>query len=261
MYNASRHTGYVAPQFVQDMKRGNCKLCLQVKGLTHSHILSEFLYEPTYDDAHRFISLSSHPWQKTKPFEKGLREHLLCKDCEGQLARYEAYAANILRITGDYRTPDTRVIQIPSFDYQYFKLFGMSLIWRCHISKLHMFRAVKLGLHAERIRRMLAAEDAGNPLDYPFALIKIESTEHTDRIIIAPGLSRFQGHNAYIFMAYGFEWIFIVSGHSNSLPRNYPFVGLKAELVILVEYWSKQEFLQKMRKRMSKLIEKDERAT
>ena len=124
-----------------------------------------------------------------------------------------------------------------------------------------MFRAVKLGSHAERIREMLAAEDAGNPLDYPFALIKIESTENTDRIIIAPGWSRFQRHNAYIFMAYGFEWIFIVSGHSDSLPPNYPFVGLKAELVILVENWSKEEFLHKMRKRMSKLIEKDERAT
>lgn len=252
---------YVASRLYKCMKRGNCKLCLQTKELLHSHILSEFLYEPTYDDAHKFMSLSSHPLQKTRPFQKGLREYLLCKECEGQLARYESSAANILRIAGDYRTPDARVIEIPSFDYQNFKLFGMSLIWRCHISELHMFRAVKLGLHAERIRRMLAAEDAGDPLHYPFMLLKIESTEPTDGIIIAPGLSRFQGHNAYIFMAYGFEWIFIVSRHSRNLPREYPFVGLKAELVILVENWGKQEFLHKMRKRMSKLIEKDERAT
>jgi hypothetical protein len=241
------------------MKNGNCKLCLQAKELVHSHILSEFLYEPTYDDAHKFISVSSHPWQKTKPFEKGLREYLLCKDCEGQLARYEAYAARILRSAGNHRTRNSRIIEIPSFDYRNFKLFGISLIWRCHISQLHMFRAVRLGLHAETIRNMLAGEDAGDPLEFPFALIKIEGTEHTDRIIMAPGLSRFQGHNAYFFMAYGYEWIFVVSRHSHTLPRDYPFVGLKKELVILVENLSKQDFLQRMRKRMSNLIEKDKR--
>jgi hypothetical protein len=104
---------------------------------------------------------------------------------------------------------------------------------------------------------MLAAEDAGDPLDYPFALIKIEGTEHTDRTIMAPGLSRLQGHNTYIFMAYGFEWIFVVSRHSHNLPCDYPFVGLKKELVIFVENLSKQEFFRRMRERMSKLIEKD----
>ena len=243
------------------MKSGNCKLCLQAKKLSHSHILSEFLYEPTYDEAHKFISMSSHPRQKTKPFEKGFREYLLCEDCDSQLGRYEAYAARILRSAGNYRTRDSRVIGIPTFDYQYFKLFGMSLIWRCHISQLHMFGAVRLGLHAERIRSMLAAEDAGDPLEYPFALIKIESTEDTEGIIISPGLARLQGHNTYIFMAYGFEWIFVVSRHSHSLPRDYPFVGLKKELIIFVEKLSEQKFRKRMQKRMSHLIEKDKRAT
>jgi hypothetical protein len=119
-----------------------------------------------------------------------------------------------------------------------------------------MFSAVRLGSHAETIRSMLAAEDAGDPLDYPFALIKVEGSEHTDRVIVAPGLSRFQGHNAYVLMAYGFEWIFIVSSHSHKLPRSYPFVGLKKELVVFVEFLNKQEFLRRMRKQMSKLIEK-----
>jgi hypothetical protein len=106
------------------MKCGNCKFCLQAKSLSHSHILSEFLFEPTYDDSHKFISISSHPRQKTKPFEKGLRENLLCEDCEGQLARYEAYAADLLRSVGNYRTSDSRIIEVPSFDYRYFKLLA-----------------------------------------------------------------------------------------------------------------------------------------
>ena len=108
---------------------------------------------------------------------------------------------------------------------------------------------------------MLTSENPGSASDYPFALIKIEGTEHADRIIIAPGMSRFQDHNAYIFMAYGFEWIFVVSKHSHTLSRDYPFVGMKRELTILVEELSQQQFLHRMRKRMSTLIEKEKRAT
>ena len=243
------------------MKHGVCKLCLNNKELMHSHVLPEFFYEPTYDETHKFISVSSHPLQNTRPFEKGLREYLLCKECEAQLSRYETYAANILRKADEYRKPGSRVIEIPGFDYTYFKLFGLSLIWRCHASRLHMFSAVKLGLHAEKIRAMLAAENPGKPSDYCFTLIKIEGSEHTDRIIIAPGLTRFQDHNAYIFMAYGFEWVFIISSHSGRLSEDYPFVGMKHDLLILIQEWSRQEFLHEMRQRMSKLIEKDKRAT
>ena len=239
------------------MKHDVCKLCLNDKELMRSHVLPEFFYEPTYDEKHRFISVSSHPKQNTRPFEKGLREYLLCKECEGQLSRYESYGASVLRKADEYRRPGNRVIEIPDFNYTYFKLFGLSLIWRCHASRLHMFGAVKLGPHAETIRAMLASENPGKPSDYCFALIKIEGSGHTDRIIIAPGMTRFQGHNAYIFMAYGFEWVFIISSHSNRLSEDLPFVGMKQDLIVLIQEWNRQEFLQEMRRRMSKLIEKD----
>ena len=239
------------------MKFGNCRLCRQDKELAHSHVLPEFFYEPTYDSSHKFISVSSHPQQKTKPFQKGLREHLLCMGCEGQLNRYETYAASILRKTDQYIKHDGRVIEVPNFNYTYFKLFGLSLIWRCHVSTCHMFSAVKLGLHAEKIRKMLAAKDPGKPLDYCFFLVKIGGPKRANTVIIAPGQARFQDHIVYAFMAYGFEWFFIVSSHSHKLPEDYPFVGTKQELVILIDEWGDQKFLREMKQRMTKLIDKD----
>jgi hypothetical protein len=113
---------------VTNMKPGSCRLCLIDKDLAHSHIFPEFFYEPTYDETNRFVSLSTHPRQKPKLFEKGLREYLLCEECEAQFSRYESYAASILRKAGDYRTPDNHFIVIPDFDYARFKLFGLSLI-------------------------------------------------------------------------------------------------------------------------------------
>jgi hypothetical protein len=148
------------------MKLGNCKLCQEDTQLMHSHILPEFFYEPTYDEQHKFISISSHPRQKTKPFQKGFREYLLYEKCEGQISSYETYAATVLRSPSDNLDPNDRVVKIPNFDYRCFKLFGLSVIWRCHISGLHFFSAVKLGLHAEKIRKMLFVENPGKPSEY-----------------------------------------------------------------------------------------------
>jgi hypothetical protein len=244
------------------MKFGTCKLCLEIKDLMHSHVFSEFLYEPIYDDAHKYISVSSHPHHKTKPFQIGMREYLLCKECEGQIGVYENYAANILRQADKYRTSDGRAIVIPNFNYSSFKLFGLSLIWRSHITSIHMFGEVNLSSHAEKIRKMLLSEDPGEPSQYCFTLIKIAGVESANTIIHAPGRTRFRGHNAYLFMAYGYDWLFVISSHSSSLPKDYPFVGMKPELVILTQTMSEEGFIQEMRRRMSsELIEKSKRAT
>ena len=77
----------------------------------------------------------------------------------------------------------------------------------------------------------------------------------------APAKTRFKDHNAYIVMAYGFDWLFVISSHSSSLPEEYPFVGMKAELVILTQTIRQKEFIQETRRRMGpELIEKSKRS-
>jgi len=228
----------------------------------HSHVFSEFLYEPTYDGAHKYISVSSHPYHKTKPFQIGMREYLLCKECEGKINVYETYSSKLLRQGDKYKASDGRAVVIPDFDYSSFKLFGLSLIWRSHITSIHMFGEVNLGSHAEAIRKMLYSADPGEPNQYCFTLIKIEGAESANTVIHAPAKTRFRGHNAYLFMAYGYDWLFVISSHSSSLPKDYPFVGMKPELVILIKTMSEKGFIQEMRRRMgSELIEKSKRTT
>lgn len=253
------------------MKSGICRLCLNHSELAHSHVLPEFFYEPTYDETHRFISLSSHLRHKPKPFEKGIREYLLCQLCEGQLNRYETYAAPFFRkvdehpVIGNLRAfgaVGSRAVEIPDFDYFLFKLFGLSLIWRCHVSNHHMFSEVNLRSHAERIRTMLVSENPGECTDYGFFLVKMEGASIVNTVIHAPSRVRFGDHTAYVFMAYGYEWLFVISSHSHNLPKEHPFVGAKRELVIPIEDFSERAFVKEMRRRMgAKLLEKDRHIT
>ena len=80
---------------------GTCRLCCQEKELRHSHILPEFMYQNLYDNSpKRFytlnVDLENSDNSKRKIEQKGIREYLLCGDCEVQLSKYENYAAETI---------------------------------------------------------------------------------------------------------------------------------------------------------------------
>jgi hypothetical protein len=131
-----------------------CKLCKKEAKLRYSHILPEFFYSNMYDEKHRALKVASD--EKERYFQKGIREYLLCQECETKLSRYEGYAAKLIREIPNF-SPDTSGLFLYSenVDYLRLKLFQLSIIWRASISKDRMFESVKLGRHEEKIRKML----------------------------------------------------------------------------------------------------------
>ena len=80
---------------------GNCKLCGLERELKHSHILPEFMYQNLYDSSpKRFyklqVDLDNSVNSKIKIEQKGVREYLLCGNCEVRLSKYENYAAETI---------------------------------------------------------------------------------------------------------------------------------------------------------------------
>ena len=73
-------------------KRGYCWLCLEETELRKSHVLSEFLYESTYEPLDlerpkqgRMVKVPADTDEKPRIMQKGLRERLLCGRCERYL--------------------------------------------------------------------------------------------------------------------------------------------------------------------------------
>lgn len=231
---------------------GTCQLCLNQKELAFSHIYPEFFYSGTYDDLHRFTSVSSDPQHPVKSLQKGLREYLLCKGCEGNFSRYESYTATLMRQSSSLSTEGKHHLIVPQLDYVTFKLFALSVIWRCHVTSLHTFLSVKLGSHAKKIRRMLLEEDPGKPNQYGIALVKIAGVAMADTVLVPPGKTRFGGLPAYFATALGYKWIFIMSNPFQIKPAHYPVAGLQPSLVIPVLHQNEQQFIQEMRAIMPK---------
>src|SRR5687767_3804605 len=109
-----------------------CALCQLKKPLRQSHIVPEFMYKPLYDSLHRFQGLSLDVYEDQQTHQKGLREELLCDDCEQLLAnKYENYAAaSFYRPAVQAMKQSPIGFTMPRLDYHRFKLFLLSLLWR-----------------------------------------------------------------------------------------------------------------------------------
>lgn len=227
---------------------GTCKLCeCNNVELLDSHTLPEFLYDDIYDQQHR---LQSVPATGRPRFEqKGLRERLLCEDCEKCLNIFETYSAPIIRQMQQSPMPKTNnPTTISGVDYVKFKLFLMSLLWRAGVASDEMWEQVELGPHQDKLRKMLLASDPGKPHQYGCIVVRnARLPEPFQRMLIAPRRVKSQGgHTNYFFVFAGMGWRFYASNHTEQLSKQQPFLTRAGDVQILpdfdgsLESWGKQ---------------------
>jgi len=222
------------------MSGDDCKLCRKLAKLSYSHILPEFFFSSVYDDLHRTMLVSSS--KKEQLIQKGVREYLLCQECETKLSRYEGYAVSVIKNIPSFEEDVSgSFIFSNDIDYKLFKLFQLSILWRSSVSRNEMFANVNLGKHEERVRMMLDQENPGKIEDYGCFIMGIHEPEKIHRIIMPPKPERFFGHNGYLFMIGNLFWNFIVSSHL--IPETVKFMFLQETGVLRIHTapWSEQE--------------------
>jgi hypothetical protein len=171
------------------------------------------MYKGMYDIKHRFLSLSTNPSQPVRFHQKGLRERLLCANCEGLLNRFESYAADVFNgnaLKGYHRYGDK--LEITGLDYTKFKLFLLSLLWRFGVTTVPQLRGVELGPHSERVRRMLLAGNPRDPLVYPCLMSAVMwDGEFLDGVFDQPSLLQIHGQDVWRIVVAGIVFRFFVS--------------------------------------------------
>jgi hypothetical protein len=192
------------------------RLCLRQRHLRMSHIVPEFLYRPLYGPTHQIRSI--HPGvTRIRFLRKGLREALLCDDCESLVGRYETYFSGLWY--GDHGflseiPAGVSKIMKSGLDYTQFKLFHLSILWRASISALEEFRGVALGPHQERFREMIIGKNPGRAAEYQLAasvLLRPQSLEVHGGVIGVPAPARKAGGWMYSSIYGGCMWHCFVS--------------------------------------------------
>lgn len=231
-------------------QRGICKLCLRQGELCESHVISEFLYEPLYDELHRAIEVTATPGERERYLQKGLREYLLCTECEGHLNRWETPATHVFRGAAGAAAPLSpgQHLRIP-VDYRTIKLFELSILWRASVAEGPWFSKVSLGPHQETLRQRLLESDPGEPHEYGCLLIAMHGPNQLDQLLREPQRHRFEGHTVYSFLLAGLLWYFVVSAHSAKFPGQGSFLSANG-LAIGVSSKTEHEILRAMGKKL-----------
>ena len=220
-----------------------CKLCKKkFLKLENSHIISEWMYKPIYSDKHKFIEINSKNFKQLKPEQKGYREELLCKLCEGKLSKWEEKAKKDLEdITNQESTfliitsLSNKSLFVENINYDYFKKFILSILWRMSVSNLEQFKDVKLGVFEESLRGLLCEDKAIDTFTYPIMVHQLQvSGKHYKDVIIGVEKDRIQ--NKYIFqsfVAYGYMFDIVVS--NLRLPSNFSMLLLNENGCMQIE--------------------------
>ncbi len=183
--------------------------------------MPEFLYKPLYGYRHRVWSVHSNlPYVRF--LRKGLRERLLCDECEALLNHYEEYFFNLWY--GDNGLPSVLPAGVSTIirsdlDYRMFKLFHLSILWRAGVASLDAFQFVNLGPHEERLRHMLYNGDPGTTREYRLAasiLLRPGSREVHSGVIGVPMRRHHEGVWVYSSVYAGCIWHCIISGHTGA---------------------------------------------
>jgi uncharacterized protein YlaI len=136
------------------------------------------MYQNLYDEnPRRFhtlnVDLDDITKSSKKIEQKGIREFLLCDQCEGLISKYENYAAetiyaknkgNKANIVNVSKTDDGQYIlyEYEGFTYKEFRIFLLSILWRMLVSD--NFTEIKGEKEIlEQLRTAILLED---PLEY-----------------------------------------------------------------------------------------------
>lgn len=212
-----------------------CKLCQQNNKLLRSHIIPEFFYKDTYSKSHKISVVSTGKIPKEfMNLQKGLRERLLCIDCEQLISPWEKYVREALFGGVELQiAADKHFIKIMDVDYHRFKLFSLSLIWRASISANLFFKHVNLGPQEDKIRRMLLIEDPGNENNYSVMLSAVSlSNAAIKDLVMQPEILSERGIQYLRFFLGSFCWLFVLSENCSSFPLHEYFLKQDGSMLI-----------------------------
>jgi hypothetical protein len=226
---------------------GACRLCLESGDLCKSHIIPEFMYDVLYDDHHRFIAVDASGSGKVETMQKGYRERLLCRACEGYFGEWERQVAPVfvkLRQLLNGAAPGG-VIRVAS-PYAVTKLFMLSLLWRASVARHPNFAAVNLGEHELLVRDMLVRALPASEASFPIVATAYSDIDALAKLIGPAGSNEIAGYRVAWLDIGGVRWLYFLSPSVTSLSSLPPLAIMRDEIRVTVSQRHEVEFLRQL---------------
>lgn len=196
----------------------NCRLCnLEKILIKKSHIYPDFLYKDLYNKNHKIIKVFTEEIIKKNPKisrpSSGVYEgKLLCGDCENKIisGNYESYLADIILKKNKNikctkgKSGEIETIKIENLDYERFKNFFLSILFRANICTFKEFSDIDLGPYHEKIRKIVYENLTTNDLEFQLNILKLDKNSDFDQLIVQPFRSKLETETCYSFLLKGY---------------------------------------------------------
>jgi hypothetical protein len=210
---------------------GTCKLCKRTLQLIkQSHVIPNFMYKGLFGSKNEILlvqlseNLDKPLKQQTGIFEK----HILCSDCDNRLiGKNEKYVSLILNGGTTKRPPNFQkrvtyqgleIAHVSQIEYQKFKNFILSIVWRASISKHRFFEKAKVLEYEDILREILHEEKYVEESIFKISIIALlNQSNNLIRVIQNPEVYDINGGKCVIFYIGGFVY-FVNLTKENSLP-------------------------------------------
>ena len=115
-----------------------CRLCGSDQELRNSHIVPEFLYADLYNSKNYMMGIHGRGPRGWQAVQKGIREPLFCESCEQHFNEFcekpfRARWVEASPLPDPWNATDVHWITV---DYNSFKLFHLSVLFRAGVSSL-----------------------------------------------------------------------------------------------------------------------------
>ena len=173
-----------------------------------------------YDEKHRFFELHKDRAWRDRPVQRGYTEPLLCIECEQLFAGFERYAAGVMngRSSASF-VQSPGYVRVSGLDYERFKLFLLSVLWRASVATHEFFKLVSLGPRERILKTMLLEGRPGRCEEYGCMVVfsSLEGEDISDTMF-NPEPYRWAGRRMIKFFFAGASWCFYCD--SQSPPRH-----------------------------------------
>lgn len=180
-------------------------MCLKNKKLVKAHIIPAGFYRYMKSDSRPLEIRSNITGEYKRRSHVGIYDNtILCGECEELFQKYDDYAQRLL-------LPDPKEAEyilnakgeeegckLNNVNYNYLKLFFLSILWKASVSTRKEFSKVSAGPFEEELKRMIQAGDPGK--QDVFSITVTRFNDYLGKIfLLDPHKIRIDELNYYIF--------------------------------------------------------------